>query len=303
MRLLFQRRFGMSKVDNISIGNCGEYFVAAELERQGFTAAIPMSNTKSFDVLAINRETNRQIAIQVKTNHTRKKSWTLSQKNEMLLGENIYYVFVCLNEKDNPDYYILPSYLVAKSISKSHTDFLNGVTTKDGKKGTDTTIRKFSFEIDKYNPYALKSDDYKSKWESLGKRYYELTKFLPIFDTDYFGEWYTDNSADGSFEHPFHLPCFSYDNNIEEFSSSVLSFMDNHPEMHLENFKDILRENSIEIETIKEVDCSLVDGRCICAMIIANVLAEKFCEGAILSSCKDRTFVKWLERLRELDEK
>lgn len=292
----------MSKTDSVSIGNCGEYFVAAELERRGFTAAVPMSNTKSFDVLAINKSNDKQIALQVKANHTSKKTWTLSEKNETLFGENIYYVFVCLNEKESPDYYILPSYIVAMSISKSHTDFLNGITTKDGRKGTDTKIRKFSFEIDKYNPYALKSDDYKSKWESLGKKYYELTKYLPIFDTNYFGEWYTDNSADGSFEHPFHLPCFSYNKGVEEFSSAVLCFIDNHPEMDLAHYKDILSENSIEIETIKEVDCSKFDGRCICAMIVANVLAEKFCEGAILGSCEDKTFVKWLKRLMELDE-
>lgn len=34
----------------INIGNCGEYFVAAELERRGFTVAVPMSNTPSFDI-------------------------------------------------------------------------------------------------------------------------------------------------------------------------------------------------------------------------------------------------------------
>jgi hypothetical protein len=72
--------------------------------------------------------------------------------------------------------------------------------------------------------------------------------------------------------------------------------------MNLAHYSDILRKNSIEAETIKEVDCSKYDGQCVCAMIVANVLAEKFCEGAILDSCKDKTFVKWLERLRELDE-
>ena len=161
----------MSKTDSVSIGNCGEYFVAAELERHGFTVAVPMSNTKNFDVLAIDRSNDRQIAVQVKTNHTSQRTWTLSRKNETLCGENIYYILVCLNEKGAPDYYILPSHLVAKSVRKSHADFLSGATTKNGKKGTDTTIRKFSFEIDKYNPYALKADDYKSNWESLGKRY------------------------------------------------------------------------------------------------------------------------------------
>lgn len=56
-----------------SIGNSGEYFVAAELERRGFTVAVPMSNTKDFDILAINRETNRQVALQVKTNRGKGK--------------------------------------------------------------------------------------------------------------------------------------------------------------------------------------------------------------------------------------
>ena len=52
--------------NTVSIGNCGEYFVAAELERNGFTAAVPMSNTKNFDVLAINQNNNnQQVALQV----------------------------------------------------------------------------------------------------------------------------------------------------------------------------------------------------------------------------------------------
>ena len=53
----------MPNYTNVSIGNSGEYFVAGELERRGFTVAVPMSNVKDFDILAINRETNEQIAI------------------------------------------------------------------------------------------------------------------------------------------------------------------------------------------------------------------------------------------------
>ena len=57
----------MPNSNNISTGNAGEYFVAGELERHGFTVAVPMSNVKDFDILAINRETYDQFAIQVKT--------------------------------------------------------------------------------------------------------------------------------------------------------------------------------------------------------------------------------------------
>ena len=70
------------KNSTISIGNSGEYFVAAELERRGFTAALTMANTKDFDILVVSRETSRKVAIQVKTNHTSKATWTLSQSNE-----------------------------------------------------------------------------------------------------------------------------------------------------------------------------------------------------------------------------
>ena len=52
---------------NVSIGNAGEYFAAGELERHGFTVAVPMSNVKDFDIPAINRITYEQFAIQAKS--------------------------------------------------------------------------------------------------------------------------------------------------------------------------------------------------------------------------------------------
>lgn len=82
--------------NNISIGNSGEYFVAGELERHGFTVAVPMSNTKDFDILAISRETNNQYAIQVKSTSYKQKKWALDKKNESIVGDNIIYFFVIL---------------------------------------------------------------------------------------------------------------------------------------------------------------------------------------------------------------
>ena len=79
----------------ICIGNSGEYFVAGELERRGYTAAVPMSNTPDFDILAINRETKKQFAIQVKTvfEDGKSKSWTLSEKVIICL-ETIFITFL-----------------------------------------------------------------------------------------------------------------------------------------------------------------------------------------------------------------
>ncbi len=134
---------------NISTGNAGEYFVAGELERRGFTVAVPMSNTKDFDILAINRESFQQYAIQVKTTSYKKKEWTLSYKNENLFGDNIIYVFVSLNELDIPEYHIVPSKIVADTIKDSHYQWLN-TPGRNGQKHNDNSMRKFSDKEDKY---------------------------------------------------------------------------------------------------------------------------------------------------------
>ncbi len=133
----------------ISIGNAGEYFVAGELERHGFTAAVPMSNTKDFDILAINRKTHEQFAIQVKTASGKVKQWRLTSKNEELKGDNIIYFFVALNEMDTPEYHIVPSRTVARLVKKNHSDWLN-TPGKNGQQHQENDIRSFYDKDDTY---------------------------------------------------------------------------------------------------------------------------------------------------------
>ena len=141
---------------NISTGNAGEYFVAGELERRGFTVAVPMSNVKDFDILVIDRKTYKQFAIQVKTTGYRQKKWTLSKKNEELQGDHIIYIFVSLNKMDAPEYHIVPSKIVAETIKQSHQTWLN-TPGKHGQPHNDNTIRNFS-DID---------DLYLNRWDYL----------------------------------------------------------------------------------------------------------------------------------------
>ena len=147
----------MSNHNNVNIGNAGEYFVAGELERRGLTVAVPMSNVKDFDILAIHRETYEQFAIQVKTTGYKQKKWTLGAKNEELYGDHIVYVFVSLNELDTPEYHIVPSKIVADTIKAYHEAWLAS-PGKDGKPHNNTNIRVF---LDK-------EDTYLNRWEYLG---------------------------------------------------------------------------------------------------------------------------------------
>ena len=97
-------------MSNINIGNAGEYFVAGELERRGFTVGVPMSNVKDYDLLCINRN-GKQFALQVKTTADGRNKWILSKKNEKISAKHVFYVFVHLHKltipQNIPDIFLL----------------------------------------------------------------------------------------------------------------------------------------------------------------------------------------------------
>lgn len=127
------------KISNLLVGSAGEYFVAGELSRHGLVAALTMSGTRAFDILAVNEKTKQQFTIQVKTTQYKKATWMLSEKDEALRGKNAFYVFVRLNEMALPDYYIVPADDVARFISERHQAWLNA----PGKAHKPNSIREF----------------------------------------------------------------------------------------------------------------------------------------------------------------
>ena len=133
-------------------------------------------------------------------------------------------------------------------------------------------------------------------------KYELLTKHIPTFERNDFGEWFVDKENDGSMEHPIQFPYVIYSKKVREFEEDVYKFIDAHPEMQLTQYSKIIEENGIDMGDVKQADVSNLGPVCLCAMIVANIRAERFCDGAILSSCKDGTFVKWLIKLKEYDD-
>lgn len=107
--------------NRISIGNCGEYFVAGELERRGYTVGVPMSNSPAFDILAIDRKNNEQYAIQVKTTSYGNNQWMLDIKNQDLCKKNVYYVLVHLHELGIPEYFVIPSCEMSRVLKQRYS--------------------------------------------------------------------------------------------------------------------------------------------------------------------------------------
>ncbi len=132
-----------SKISSILAGVSGEYFVAAELSRRGFICSVTLKNTKGIDILVCNEDATRTIGIQVKTNQINKSEWLLNEKSEQLVDKNIFYVFVTFkNINELPEYYIVPSKVVASHVKTNHRKWLSG-DGKKGRKRNDSNMRKF----------------------------------------------------------------------------------------------------------------------------------------------------------------
>ena len=92
--------------DKTSTHLAGEYFVAAELYKRGYSVAMTLGNAKAIDLHA-EHETHT-VNIQVKAIRDKKSvGWPLTKKGVL---DGVIYVFVCLNAPgESPDYYVCTS--------------------------------------------------------------------------------------------------------------------------------------------------------------------------------------------------
>lgn len=98
-----------------STGLSGEYFVAAELYRRGFSVGMTIGNAKSVDLFA--EKDGHVVQIQVKAIFRKENvGWNM---NEDRLHDHIMFVLVNLNEWGQPDYYIL----TAAEIRQHHKQY------------------------------------------------------------------------------------------------------------------------------------------------------------------------------------
>lgn len=92
------------RAESITSHLAGEYFVAAELAKRGFSVALTVGNAKAIDLFA--EKDRRTVNVQVKAIRFRKNvGWPMRLAR---VWSNVVYVFVCLNDEDTP-----PTFFVA----------------------------------------------------------------------------------------------------------------------------------------------------------------------------------------------
>jgi len=135
----------MEKLSKQLVGIAGEYYVAAELSRRNFLAAITLRNTDGADILVSSLSGEKLFSIQVKCSQN-KRVWPLNQKVENEIAENKYFVFVELpfDKKKNPSYFIVKAKLLAEHVKNGHTRWLT-VKGKKGQDHNDSPMRQFHY--------------------------------------------------------------------------------------------------------------------------------------------------------------
>ena len=136
--------------------------------------------------------------------------------------------------------------------------------------------------------------------------YEELTAFLPALqNADSYGELVIDKINDGTPEHPIQFPWMNYSDAVSDFRRAVYSFVDEHEEMDLRSYQEILERNGIRWSQndMSRADVSKLDGQTVMALILGAIRADRFCDGALEEFLTEGQIQKWVRRLEEIDSK
>jgi hypothetical protein len=130
----------MAEIPRNNTGLSGEYLVAAELYRRGWSVGMTMGNAKAIDLYA--EKNDKRIAVQVKAIYKRKNvGWPIMKDK---IKKNCFYILVNLNadKMETPDYFILTSNEAKAKVKQYETRGIIDLST-------------------------VNTDDYKNAWKKL----------------------------------------------------------------------------------------------------------------------------------------
>ncbi len=131
-----------------------------------------------------------------------------------------------------------------------------------------------------------------------------ITRHINGLQTDQFGKWNEQpKDADGTPEHPYHMPFVIYSNEVDELREDLFSFANNHPEFEHTSYGQTLEKNGLKWgnDSMSNADISDADAKLIIALLTGAFRAERFCDGALLGFLKNGSVERWLRRLEEID--
>jgi len=95
-------------------GMLGVYLTAAELSRLGFIVSPTSRSAFGADLLVTDQRCRKAWSVQVKTNRRAASFWLVNAHTGDSYSESHVYVFVNLKGESRPDYFVVPSTVVAR---------------------------------------------------------------------------------------------------------------------------------------------------------------------------------------------
>lgn len=129
---------------NNLVGIAGEYYVCAELCRQGYLALLTPKNNPLFDVVATAPDGEHSVSIQVKTRSVRnERGWKLGA--DIAKGHatpSLFVVLVSLKANGLPEYYVYEYPVLAARVAQVYQDYISK-PKRDGTQKKEVGFRWF----------------------------------------------------------------------------------------------------------------------------------------------------------------
>ena len=134
--------------------------------------------------------------------------------------------------------------------------------------------------------------------------YESLTQLIPKLTEGEYAVWIKDNKSKGTMDDPIYMPFVDYSPAVIELEKAVYAFKAEHPDFELTKYEEILSSNGLEWSrrSMSEADVSDADGKLVMALLMGAIRADRFSEGTLLGFCEDGSVLRWLKRLKEIDD-
>ncbi len=135
--------------------------------------------------------------------------------------------------------------------------------------------------------------------------YEKLTQFIPWLQEDEIGGWVFDEENDGTPEHPKRAPYVRYSKTVNRFVDAVIDMARGFAaeDGTFFPYDELKKAGLTELPvTFNDVDVSRLGGKTVVAMINAVIAGERFSDGEVGGFIKNGCIIRWLERLKEIDE-
>lgn len=118
-----------------------------------------------------------------------------------------------------------------------------------------------------------------------------------------FGGFAKEAGHAGARENPITWSHVEYKDGIDiQVENAIYRIVEENPELGLNSYNDTLEANGLKwsVESLRNADISEFDVKCLLALILASVRADRFCDGLLLSYLEDGIFLRWVGRIQAL---